>query len=142
MMEESGVAVHSFTAALGDTRLHFYVLKLQDSFLIWVGHGSGFHDLSSAMLTRYSTTPVSTQIMGATESMVSQNIATRLSKRSGKQVFFSLNCSIQSPQIAAWAESRIVQEMEEHPEYFGLPPKLQDLANVTAELTVSSDGER
>ena len=51
-MEGTDVAVKTFSEDFLGERVHFYVLRLKQSFLLWIGTGATFKSLAVAMSTR------------------------------------------------------------------------------------------
>ena len=48
-----GVDVRTFSEAFFGEQVHFYVLRLRKSFLVWAGYGASFQALAVAMSTRH-----------------------------------------------------------------------------------------
>lgn len=51
-MDESGVAVKEFSKSFLGRPVHFYILKLNQSFLIWIGTNVTFKSLAVGMQSR------------------------------------------------------------------------------------------
>ena len=45
--------VHNFSERLLDTVVHFHIMKMKDSLLIWIGKKAELNSLSVAMCTKY-----------------------------------------------------------------------------------------
>ena len=52
-MELEGVAVKSFKEKILNLEVHFYVVRLKQSFVLWIGTEPCFDVLSVAMPTRF-----------------------------------------------------------------------------------------
>ncbi len=50
---ETGVAVKNFSETFAGVQVHFYVLRLKQSFLVWIGTDATFSTLAVAMNTRF-----------------------------------------------------------------------------------------
>ncbi len=50
---ESRMHVHNFSDALLTTTVHFLVIKMQESFFIWMGTKGNFDNLAVSMKTKY-----------------------------------------------------------------------------------------
>ena len=55
---ESKIHIHNFSDTLLSTVVHFHVIKLQDSFFLWIGHQRNFDNLAMAMKTKFVSTEV------------------------------------------------------------------------------------
>lgn len=53
MEEAVGLTVRTFSETFVGERVHFYVLRLKQSFLVWVGTDTTFSTLAVAMNTRF-----------------------------------------------------------------------------------------
>lgn len=49
----AGVAVRNFSEHLLGQQVHFYILRLKESFLLWIGTDLTFKTLAVAMNTRF-----------------------------------------------------------------------------------------
>ena len=52
-MESEEVRVTTFSEVLGGQEVHFYILRMKQSFLLWAGTDGSFATLSVAMNTRF-----------------------------------------------------------------------------------------
>ena len=52
MEKSDGVAVKTFSEDFLGEHVHFYVLRLKESFLLWIGTAANFRSLAVAMNTR------------------------------------------------------------------------------------------
>ena len=50
---EPKIKVHNFSDKVLDSTVHFQVLKLEDSFLLWVGSTPNMENLAMAMATKF-----------------------------------------------------------------------------------------
>jgi len=114
--------VTQFSACLSDTTVHYCVLKLQDSFFLWIGSSAnlGFSNLSMALQTRYPTlgNVTASRIMGDLTDTTSSAIAARLSKRTGCQVFVSCNLPQADPMLLKLVEERLAEELKVNADAF------------------------
>lgn len=110
-------SIHTFSDKIMDKLMHFQVIKLDDSFHVWIGQTSGkFGEMSVAMNTKFSSVPTASAIIGGTDSP-SVCMAQRLAKKTGKQVFVS--CDFPYNQlIQPLIEKRIGEELKNHPSKF------------------------
>lgn len=111
-----GLGVHTFQTEVMNQTVFFQVIKLCDSFHLWVGTSSNFGDMSVAMNTKFSSLPTGSVLIGQSES-TSLPMAQRLSKRTGKQVFVSSSLPFDRV-ILPIVEKRIGEELQAHPEFF------------------------
>lgn len=111
-----GLGIHTFHSEIVNQMVYFQVIKLCDSFHLWVGTSPVFGDMSVAMNTKYSSLPTGSVLIGQSES-TSLPIAQRLSKRTGKQVFVSSSLPYDRVMLPL-VEKRIGEELQAHPEFF------------------------
>lgn len=113
---------HNFQDKVGEVRIHCQFMKMDSSLYLWVGDSEqNMKELALAFaMTNEPKKPiVSTKIMGPIADETSANLANRLSKKSGKPVYVSLNVNtdnISLPNI----EKRIHEEFKKHPELLAL----------------------
>ena len=112
---EPTIKVHEFREKIMDTDVYFQVVKLQDSFHLWIGKSKQFGDLSVAM-TMAGKTPSSSVLIGQSDSYTVL-MARRLSKTTGKQVFVSGELNFDRLEIPL-VEKRIAGEMKNRPDKF------------------------
>nr|CAD7259197.1 unnamed protein product [Timema shepardi]CAD7570689.1 unnamed protein product [Timema californicum] len=117
---QPSIKIHSFSTEVGETRVQFQVLKMNNSIFLWIGSRTDptFDDLSVAMNTKYDNLPVSSRLFGNTSDLTSSNLSMRLVKRLGKPVYVSLNVPADRLFLNA-IELRLQQETKAHPEKFG-----------------------
>ncbi|CAG2063674.1 unnamed protein product, partial [Timema podura] len=86
---QPSIKMHSFSTEVGETRVQFQVLKMNNSIFLWIGSRTEptFDDLSVAMNTKYDNLPVSSRLFGNTSDLTSSNLSMRLVKRLGKPVY-------------------------------------------------------
>jgi proteasome assembly chaperone 4 len=53
MADARELMVHNFSERLLDTVVHFHIMKMKDSLLIWIGKKAELNSLSVAMCTKY-----------------------------------------------------------------------------------------
>lgn len=113
---EPTLKVHTFKDKIMEHEVFFQVIKLQDSFYIWLGKSSQFGDLSVAMVTLGKLTS-STNLIGGNESH-SVTLAERLSKKTGKQIFVGGDLMSFDQLQLPLLEKRITEEMKRNPAMF------------------------
>ncbi|XP_032870607.1 proteasome assembly chaperone 4 [Amblyraja radiata] len=114
------LSVHGFSEQLCGVSVHFHLLTMSGSFLLWVGAAPtpSLSNLAVAMCTRLDPTPVSSLILGDASEITPTSIAQRLAKKTGKQVFVSYNLPSSNTSLSLEVENRIKQEMEKNPDKF------------------------
>ena len=50
---EPTLDVHTFSDKIVEATMHFQVLRLSDSFFLWIGSSPQFNNLAMAMVTRF-----------------------------------------------------------------------------------------
>ena len=53
---ESRIHIHNFSDTLLNTSVYFHVMKMEDSFFLWVGNKDNFSNLAVSMKTRFVST--------------------------------------------------------------------------------------
>ncbi|XP_013409231.1 proteasome assembly chaperone 4 [Lingula anatina] len=115
---ESLLSVYNFSGRLKETDVNFHVLKLHDSFMLWIGtEPAKMDDLSMAMPTRFDSMPLGTQVLGESTDLTSTSLAQKLAKKTGKQVFVSFNMAADS-ELVLRVEERVMEEMMMNPDKF------------------------
>lgn len=112
---EPTLLVYSFHEKIMDTDVYFQVIKLQDSFHLWLGKSKQFGDLSVA-ITMAGKPSTASVLIGHSDSYTVL-MAQRLSKSTGKQVFVSGDISFDRLTIPL-IEKRVAEEMKIHPDKF------------------------
>ncbi|XP_078395670.1 proteasome assembly chaperone 4 [Cetorhinus maximus] len=112
------LSVHNFSEKLSEQTVHFHVLRMKDSFFLWVGSAPNLSNLAVAMCTKFDSMPVSTLILGDASDTTPNSVAQRLAKKTGKQVFISYNLPSSNASLSLQVENRIKQEMVAHPDKF------------------------
>jgi len=104
----------------GQHQVHFLVLRMAQSFLLWIGDDSKeLNNLSVAMPPfRGSLESVSSNLMGGSMSSLAEAISRKLAKKSACQVFVSVSLKFQDSQTELALLQRVLDEMSLHPEYF------------------------
>ncbi|XP_060079042.1 proteasome assembly chaperone 4-like [Ylistrum balloti] len=111
------ISVHTFHEKIMDSECFFQVVKLEDSFHLWLGNSPAtFGSFTVAMQTKFDKLPSSVPLLGGIDSP-SNSLALQLAKKTGKQVFVSCNLTFQG-QIMSLIEKRISEELNKHPECF------------------------
>ncbi|GBL85353.1 Proteasome assembly chaperone 4 [Araneus ventricosus] len=117
-MENTTIKVHTFEENILDCLVTFHVTKMKDSLFIWIGDKGNFDSLAVAMSTPYNSAPISSSLMGPTADDSSCSLASRLSKKIGKQVFASCNLSKSDNSLMLHVTQRLIQEIADKPENF------------------------
>ncbi|XP_077993716.1 proteasome assembly chaperone 4-like [Glandiceps talaboti] len=113
-----GVQVYNFSDNLLQQLVHFHVVKLLDSFFLWVGTDTlSFSSLAVAMTTKMDSVPASSSLLGEVSDTPSISLAQKLSKKTKKQIFVSYNLPT-TQMMLPLVEQRILEEMNIHPEKF------------------------
>lgn len=115
----SKFGLHNFRDQILEKKLIFQVIQMQDSLFIYVNDRDNvtFSDLSLAMNNRHNNIPVATKLVGSVLDDFSNSVVSRVSKRTGKVVYFSCNVP-QDRMIVPLIEKRILEEMKTHPDKF------------------------
>ena len=50
---ESRIGIHNFSDTLLNTAVHFHVMKMEESFFLWIGHKENLDNLAMAMKTKF-----------------------------------------------------------------------------------------
>ncbi|KAF2905367.1 hypothetical protein ILUMI_00816 [Ignelater luminosus] len=111
--------LHVFTAEIVDRKIIFQVIKMLESVFISINYSNGlyFNDLSLAMLNRYDKVPMTTQLLGDFSESSSKNMAMRVSKKLGKNVYVS--CNIDNDRMSLpFVEKRLYEEIKNDPKKF------------------------
>ena len=109
------VKIHTFQEKIMESTVYFQVIRLQDSFFLWLGKSKQFGDLSVA-ITMMRKTPSSSVLVGQSDSYTVL-MARRLSKLTGKQVFVSGDLNFDSLEIPL-VEKCIAEEMKNNADKF------------------------
>ncbi|XP_048404016.1 proteasome assembly chaperone 4 [Stegostoma tigrinum] len=112
------LSVHNFSEKLSELTVHFHVLRMKDSFFLWVGSSPILSNLAVAMCTKFDPMPVSTLMLGDSSDTTPNSVAQRLAKKTGKQVFISYNLPSTNASLSLQVENRIKEEMKAHPDKF------------------------
>ena len=115
---ECRLSTYTFNSNVAGTQVHFSVLRMLDSFMLWIGtQPAELANLSMAIMTKFDQVPLASAILGnASES--SSSLAQKLAKRSKKQVFVSYNLPSGDRIMSTEVEKRIIEEMTVCPENF------------------------
>ncbi|XP_040520934.1 proteasome assembly chaperone 4 isoform X2 [Gallus gallus] len=112
------IGLHDFSGQLGEQRVHFHAMRLQDSLFLWVGAAPALSSLAVAMCNPRDSVPVSTSLLGDPSDTASACLAQRLAKKTKKQVFVSYNLPNTDSSFTLLIENRIKEEMMAFPEKF------------------------
>uniref|UniRef100_A0A8C9G714 Proteasome assembly chaperone 4 n=1 Tax=Pavo cristatus TaxID=9049 RepID=A0A8C9G714_PAVCR len=72
------IDLHDFSGQLGEQRVHFHAMRLQDSLFLWVGVAPALSSLAVAMCSPRDSVPVSTSLLGDPSDTASVCLAQRL----------------------------------------------------------------
>ncbi|XP_076449618.1 proteasome assembly chaperone 4-like [Babylonia areolata] len=112
------ISVHNFSDMILGNQMFFHVIKLSESFHICIGSSPVLKNMAVAMQTKYDKGTASGSILfGDTSDPVSLNMAQKLAKRTGKQVFVSCSVPYDQNQLPL-IEKRISEEITSHPDCF------------------------
>ncbi|XP_043575409.1 proteasome assembly chaperone 4 isoform X2 [Chiloscyllium plagiosum] len=75
---QQALSVHNFSEKLSEQMVHFHVLRMKDSFFLWVGSTPTLSNLAVAMCTKFDPMPVSTLILGDSSDTTPNSVAQRL----------------------------------------------------------------
>ncbi|XP_012274958.1 proteasome assembly chaperone 4 isoform X2 [Orussus abietinus] len=108
---------HDFVLPVGDLQISCQIIKMEDSFYLWVGdfNERAMNDLSLAIMTKYEVQPVSTRLMGSVADATSTNMAQRLAKKYGKPVYVSFNVTTNNLLLPG-IEKAIQEHFKNHPD--------------------------
>mmetsp|Transcript_2662 Transcript_2662/g.4217 ORF Transcript_2662/g.4217 Transcript_2662/m.4217 type:complete len:164 (-) Transcript_2662:794-1285(-) len=123
------VVEHAFAVEAPGATLHFQIIQMRDQLYVWVGAGGvgepPMHgELSMALKTRMSDTPAVTTLLGAggtggggegvgMTDCVSNQVAQRLAKRTGKCVVASCNIPADLSMLQVFAEKTLLAKLKE-----------------------------
>lgn len=111
--------LHKFFASILDKKLQIQVIQLDDTVVIYVNdiQRPCFNYLSLSMMTRFSSNPSSTSLLGHDAAHPGNGIAGRLAKKLKKTVYLSWNWDERSSGNLL-LEKRIFEEIAKCPEKF------------------------
>ncbi|KAH1000807.1 hypothetical protein HUJ04_013092 [Dendroctonus ponderosae] len=111
--------LHKFCAVILERKLQTQVIQMDDSVLIYVNdiQRPCFNYLSMSMMTRFSTNPSSTSLLGHDAAHPGNGIAGRLAKKLKKTVYLSWNWD-ERGSGSLLLEKRIFEEIAKCPEKF------------------------
>ncbi|KAH9383511.1 proteasome assembly chaperone 4-like [Haemaphysalis longicornis] len=114
-----GFGTYQFSRHFNGAAVHFLVLRMDSSFFLWIGSQSRtMSNLSVAMSTAYEKAPIASHLMGDASDPTSNALASKLSKRTGCQVFVSYNLANTDAATVNFVHECLVEEMTLHPEKF------------------------
>ncbi|XP_054237948.1 proteasome assembly chaperone 4 [Indicator indicator] len=113
-----GIALHDFSGRLGEQRVHFHAMRLQDSLFLWVGAAPALASLAVAMCSPRDSIPVAASLLGDPSDTASACLARRLASKTKKQIFVSYNLQNTDSSFTLLIENRIKEEMMAFPEKF------------------------
>lgn len=109
--------IHTFSQKMADAVVHYQVWSMADSFVLWAGSCADMGSLAMSMVSPYSTTPIGSLLCGDQSEPSSVALAQKLAKKTGKQVFVSLNVKTDLMTLPL-VEQRIFEELKIMPEKF------------------------
>ncbi|XP_041375792.1 proteasome assembly chaperone 4-like [Gigantopelta aegis] len=114
---EHSLHVHSFQTKILDTTVFFQVIKLNNSFHLFVGNVPTLQNMAMSMNTKYENVPTVNHLFGNRTDSTSSSIAQKLAKKTGKQVFVSCNLEYNQTMLPL-VEKHIFDELKAHPDKF------------------------
>ena len=115
---EPRLATHSFSCRHQASIVHCQVLRLADSFFLWLADAPNFQQLAVGMPGGPAATAVSSLLLNRGGRGQSDQLAARLAKRTGKQVYVSCNVNLEDAALRQALEARVVEEIKENPDKF------------------------
>eukprot|EP00123_Amoebidium_parasiticum_P020195 comp44733_c0_seq1/m.47514 comp44733_c0_seq1/g.47514 ORF comp44733_c0_seq1/g.47514 comp44733_c0_seq1/m.47514 type:complete len:119 (-) comp44733_c0_seq1:42-398(-) len=112
---EPRLKIHTFSDTHAGMPVHFQVVQMDQSLIIWGGSEPKMSNLTLSLPVEKGPFPA-TVLLGTV--LDSTALAERLARKLKKQVFVSHNFPPNLPNLDAFVEQRLVQEMREHPEAF------------------------
>lgn len=118
LIAEISVVTDTFEEIIADIPITFHIIKMKECLFVWISDKGNFENLAVAMKTPYNSVPISTSIMGHFADDNSSALATKLSKKTGKQVFASCNLSKSDNEVLLSISKRLMQELASSPDKF------------------------
>merc|ERR1711911_30660 len=92
--------------------VYFKLIKLSESYFVWIGLEPLLSNMAVAMPTKFSSTPSSTLLFGNKSELGTSSLAQKLAKKFNKQIFVS--CSVPyDQQLSVLLEKRLSQAIKE-----------------------------
>ncbi|XP_043226059.1 proteasome assembly chaperone 4-like [Amphibalanus amphitrite] len=113
---EPRLGTHSFNCRHQSSIVHCQVLRLADSFFLWLADSPSFQQLAVGMPR--GPEAVSSLLLNQGVRGQSDQLASRLARRTGKQVFVSCNVNLEDAALRQALEARVVEELKECPDKF------------------------
>lgn len=113
----------TFQGRINQREVYFHVIRMNQAFLLWIGDQSkDFNDLSVAMPPLASGPGASSRLIGVTgmDDVLSQAISQKLAKKTGSQVFVSVNLKHADKTTELELLKRVIEEINLNPEAFKL----------------------
>lgn len=111
-------STYTFTETVADIPVTFYIIKMKSCLFVWIGDKGVFENLAVAMNTTYNAMPIATSVMGHLGNDDSCSLATKLSKKTGKQVFASFNLSKTENNVLLNVSQILMEKIKNHPDKF------------------------
>ena len=110
MATPSLIFIKDFSENILEKNVFFKIIKLTDSFYVWVGLEPMMSNMAVAMPTKCDSAPSTTLLFGNKSELSSSSLAFKLAKKMEKQVFVS--CSIPFDQrLSVLVEKRLAEEL-------------------------------
>ncbi|KAK6185418.1 hypothetical protein SNE40_007660 [Patella caerulea] len=114
----STLSIHNFSEKIMDIQVNYQVLKMEDSFHIWIGNEAEMGNMSLAMMpSSEKSLATSVHLLGDSSNNLVCGIAEKLAKKSGKQVFVSSGLTYDQ-LLTPLVEKRIFEELRNQPDKF------------------------
>eukprot|EP00040_Diaphanoeca_grandis_P005190 m.31768 g.31768 ORF g.31768 m.31768 type:complete len:140 (+) comp16514_c0_seq1:28-447(+) len=110
--EKSPIGIRTFTCSILEQVIHFHIVLMNKTAYVWVGVSGDVINMSVAMPTRFESVPTGTELLGSSLGTTATNMAKRLAKKTGQQVFVSCDIPNQdTDRMTPLIEKRILKEI-------------------------------
>ncbi|XP_055893035.1 proteasome assembly chaperone 4-like [Biomphalaria glabrata] len=106
------ICITDFSENILDKSIHFKIIRLEQSFFVWVGSKPMLSNMAVAMPATYGQIPAVSTLFGAKLEQISESLAQKLAKKYKCQVFVS--CSVPfDANLSVLIEKRLAQELNQ-----------------------------
>ncbi|KFD56228.1 hypothetical protein M514_03006, partial [Trichuris suis] len=110
MNDDSGMCRTAFeTCEFDEHEYHFLLNSYSESCFVWIGKSSAYGDLAIALKRPNDEVCFSTKVIDKTGSPVSEALAMKLAKKTGKQVFVSCNVEMESEEVFRFINQKVFE---------------------------------